>query len=161
MAIIDHGFWIGYTPLEFPEGVPKNAVFCRRESDGMDWYEYVNVEERFMETFHKGRKKRFAAETVKCVVEVNGRDETGQPVVRCAAVDETRLFPQDCRLIELTDVTRKQDEPSLIEEFANRRIDLKTGKVGERWAPKPDTTLKDTLEAIMTRLERLEGKSNG
>jgi hypothetical protein len=84
--------------------------------------------------------------------------------VRCAAVDETRLFPQDCQLIELLDETREQNEAALIEEFANRHIDIRTGKMGERWVAKPppppefETKVMSALDAIMSRLEKLEGK---
>ena len=92
------------------------------------------------------------------------RDRGG--IIRTAAVDETRLFPQDCQLIELEDVKRDQNEAALIEEFANRRIDLKTGELGEKWEPRMpepqiDTRVADALEKILARLEKLEGKSNG
>jgi len=165
MAVIDHGFWIGYIPAEHPEDAPRGAAFCRRESDGFDWYEYVNVEDG--NEAHKARVKQFQIGTVKCVVEPKGRgkeNEPVEPIVRCAAVDETRLFPQDCQLIELDDVKRPQDEAALIEEFANRRIDLKTGKIGARWEPPPrpeppiDNRVADALEMILARLEKLEGK---
>lgn len=163
MAVIDHGFWVKYIPVKPPEDVPRGAAFIRREKDGQDWYEYVNVDEKFAETFHKGRIKRFEPGSVKCVIETKSAraEEAKEPIVRAAAVDETRLFPQDCQLIELTDVKRPQDEEALIEEFVNRRIDLKTGKLGARWEPKPppmDTRIADALEKILERLERLEKK---
>jgi Cu/Ag efflux pump CusA len=53
----------------------------------------------------------------------------------------------------------------LIVEFANRVIDLATGKVGEEWRPPPppkgpiDDRVADALEMILQRLEKLEGKS--
>ena len=162
MAIVDHGFWVKYIPLQHPEDAPRGAAFCRRESDGHDWYEYVNVDAARMNDVHKGRKKQFAPATVKCVVEMpdtpKGRSKE-DAIIRVAAVDETRLFPQDCQLIELTDVERPQDEDALIEEFANRRIDLKSGKIGERWQPPaPVDKITPVLEAILARLDRLESK---
>ncbi len=154
MAVKDHGLWEIYTPVEHPADAPRNAAFCRRADDGFDWYEYVNVEEG--NPFHKGRKKQFGIGTVKCVID---RDADGNDMVRTAAVDETRLFPEGGRLIELLDETREQNEAALIEEFCNHRIDLKTGKVGERWKPKaqPDK-ITPLLEQILARLERLENR---
>ena len=167
MAVRDHGFWKQYIPAEPPTGIPRGAVFCKRESDGFDWYEYVNVEKG--NAAHKGRVKQFKPGTVKCVIEPKGRgkeDEPVEPIIRTAAVDETRLFPQDCQLIELEDVKRDQNEAALIEEFVNRKIDLKTGELGEKWEPRMpepqiDTRVADALEKILARLEKLEGKSNG
>ena len=157
--IKDHGFWTRYIPVEHPEDAPRGAAFCRREKDGQDWYEYVNVEERYMETLHKGRVKQFEATTVKLLIEPKGRDNTSGPIVRNAVVDETRLFPQDCQLIELMDVKREQNEAALIEEFCNRRIDMKTGKIGELWVPQPppiDKRVMYLLEEILDRLDRIE-----
>jgi len=159
--IRDHGFWTSYIPLEYPKDAPRGAAFCRREDDGQDWYEYVNVEEG--NPAHKGREKRFHPKSVKCVLEVKGRGTPEEPVVRCAAVDETRLFPADCQLVELVGVERPQDEAALIEEFANRKFDRNTGRIGEFWLPpRPpevaNTGIMKALDAIMARLDRLEGK---
>jgi len=41
MNIIDHGKWIPYTPIPHPANLPKNIAFAKRESDGVDWYEYI------------------------------------------------------------------------------------------------------------------------
>ena len=127
MAVIDHGLWVKYVPAVYPFDVPSGAVFCRRESDGHDWYEYVNVIEGV--EHHKNRKRRFELDSIKFVIEVEGRDESRDPIIRTAAVDASRLFPAGCRLIELTDVRREQNEGALIEEFVNRRFDLKTGRI--------------------------------
>jgi hypothetical protein len=40
--IIDHGRWVPYVPSRWPEYAPPNTIFARRESDGVDWYEYRN-----------------------------------------------------------------------------------------------------------------------
>jgi hypothetical protein len=161
----DHGFWVGYIPLKHPEHAPRGAAFCRREIDEQDWYEYVNVEEG--NPAHKGREKHFQPKSVKCVLEVKGRGTEAEPVVRCAAVDETRLFPADCHLVELIGIERPQDEAALIKEFANRKFNRSTGHVGELWTPPPmptpqptefETKILSTLDAITARLEKLEGK---
>jgi len=157
MAIVDHGFWVRYIPVEPPDGIPRAAAFIRRESDGQDWYEYVNRD------VGPEKTDRFELDSVKCVVEVKRAraEKADSPIVRAAAVDATRLFPQDCQVIELLDVKREQDEEALIEEFANRKIDLKTGRIGERFVPPPmpmDNRVADALEMILARLEKLEGK---
>ena len=41
MNTIDHGMWNAYTPTTLPEGAPPHAMFVRRDSDGVDWYDYV------------------------------------------------------------------------------------------------------------------------
>lgn len=159
MAIVDHGFWVRYIPVEPPEGIPRYAAFCRRESDGQDWYEYVNRD------VGSDKSDKFELDSVKCIVEVKSTrsEEADSPIVRASAVDATRLYPQDCQVIELLDVKREQDEEALIAEFANRKINLKTGKVGEVWTPplpepKMDERVADALEMILQRLEKLEGK---
>jgi hypothetical protein len=95
------------------------------------------------------------------VVEVKGRDEAGNPVVRCAAVEADRLFPQEAQLIELLDQKAEQNEEALIEKYANRYIDLATGKIGARWVP-PKLPIDDRvlkfMEEILRRLDRIEGK---
>lgn len=50
--IIDHGNWVPYTKEETlsPEGfplVPAGTIFCKRESDGLDWYEFSRAEDSF------------------------------------------------------------------------------------------------------------------
>jgi hypothetical protein len=147
MAIKDHGFWDVYTPKPYPKGAPAGMAFCRRDGDGVDWYEYI--------------KKGFAPDTVKLVVEVDGPRTADGPIIRVPAIEPDRMFPQGCRVVELTGVKREQNEAALIEEFANRHIDLRTGTVGEVWrAPVPpvDSRIMKVLDRIMDRLDRLEAK---
>lgn len=167
MAIIDHGFWVKYTPVKLPFGIPRNAAFICRESDGQDWYEYVNRGVEGNHPYYREQDPPFEPDSVKCVIEIKSSrsKEADSPIIRCAAVDATRLFPQDCQVVELVNVNRPQDEEALIVEFANRVIDLATGKVGEEWRPPPppkgpiDDRVADALEMILQRLEKLEGKS--
>ena len=159
MTTKDHGFWRRYVPIKkvakepspgdiaTVQNIPDNAMFLKRDSDDMDWYAYVHPQDQF------------ERDTVKVVVDVKGRDETGDPIVRVAAVEADRLFPQEGQVLELMDVKREQDEAALIEEFANHRIDIKTGKIGTRWKPprQPvDDRVMGVLEQILARLERLE-----
>ena len=45
--IIDHGKWVPYQPDTLPPHAPPNALFARRESDGVDWYDYVRNPDSF------------------------------------------------------------------------------------------------------------------
>jgi hypothetical protein len=149
--IIDHGTWVVYVPEldKRPKDAPATAMFARRESDGMDWYTYV----------HSG--KNFQPDTVKLTIDMK-RD--GKAVVRSPMVEADRMFPGNCRLIEIEGVTRRQDEASLIDEFCNKEIDLVSGQVGKLWED-PDLpkipNMQLLLENIATRLGNLERKVNG
>ena len=77
MSIIDHGTWVAYRPAKHPEGAPGNAIFARRESDGLDWYEYCRAEH-----FKKGSLK------------LTVRLEDGKP----AHLGAGRLMPTCCFL---------------------------------------------------------------
>ncbi len=161
----DHGVWRRYYPPVPPNGAPRNAMFLKRDGDDFDWYEYANVEEG--NEHHKDRKVQFDKASVKCVVEtVKEKDGKDVAVIRAAAVDAPRLFPDGCRIIELTEILREQDEDALIKEFSTRRINIKTGVLGEKWKPagpepRMDERVADALEMILARLEKLEGKENG
>lgn len=156
--IRDHGIWRRYYPTEEErKGIPHSAAFLRRESDGFDWYEYVNVEEDNED--HKGRVKQFQDGTVKLVIDMIEKDAEGEAIVRTSAVDETRLFPQDALLLELLGDKREQDEARLIEEYCNRYIDPKSGTLGKKREfrpPPPDDRVMRVLNEIMTRLDRME-----
>ena len=92
MNIIDHGKWIGYQPASLdglPSWVPLTALFARRESDGIDWYNYLDSTTRppaghvvFTATWSEG---------------------LGSYVVGAATYDSTRIFPAGQILQEITD----------------------------------------------------------
>jgi hypothetical protein len=91
-TIVDHGNWVPYTreATLSPEGyplVPAGTIFCRRESDGVDWYEYSRAEG----TFEPG------SVMIACL-----RTNLGwitQSVF--AAENISRMFPQNQMLIEV------------------------------------------------------------
>ena len=60
-------------------------------------------------------------------------------------------------MVELTGGNHGTNVNSLIGQFAGRHIDLKTGKIGEKYHPPmpPDNTM-DALREILARLEKLE-----
>ncbi|MGX9427978.1 hypothetical protein [Bradyrhizobium sp. LeoA1S1] len=89
MTIINHGAWTRYIPEVLPEGLPENIMFCKRDVDGVDWYEYI----------YNGAV--FAPNSIKASVN-DGR-------VVAATRDASRLFPQNCTLIEITEDSSTDD----------------------------------------------------
>lgn len=84
--IIDHGKWVLYQPDTLPEHAPPGALFARRESDGVDWYDYSRD------------AKSFGPYTVKFTVLL----QHGH-VIGAATRDVTRLFPAGMLVRELTE----------------------------------------------------------
>ena len=159
MTIKDHGVWRKYVPRDYEAmGIPRGALCLRRDGDGFDWYEYVNIVAD--NPAHADRKHQFDLSSVKAVIdEVKDKDGTTVTIIRTAAVDATRLFPQEARLVELTHIVRDQNEEALLEEFLWRKIDLKSGELGPKWeqsTPPVDDRVATMLEKILARLERLE-----
>ncbi len=141
MKILDHGIWIEYKPEELPRDVPRGALFAKRESDGVDWYKYL---------------PNFQPDTIKFALDIR----EGNTVIRVPVVDADRLFPVGCRVVEIADLKREQNEAKLIDEFANRLFDVNSGKIGEVWKPiPPENKLGKVLEAILERLDKLEKRS--
>jgi hypothetical protein len=99
MKIINHGEWEAYVPDPRPEELPANILFCRRKSDGVDWYEY---------------QKKLTDKAVYCVV-LNGKIN---PVFR----DPSMLFPQYGTVLEIVD----KDTVEIIAEYAGRKYDPET-----------------------------------
>jgi hypothetical protein len=87
--IVDHGKWVLYQPDKLPEHAPSGALFARRESDGVDWYDYVRDE------------RSFAADTVKFTV--IRQDVHDGFTVGAATRDPTRLFPGGAMVREIID----------------------------------------------------------
>jgi hypothetical protein len=87
--IVDHGTWMRYQPNKLPPLMPPNTLFARRESDGMDWYDYVRDE------------NSFNADTVKFTA--LWQDAHGGYVVSAATRDPTMLFPAGALLREIID----------------------------------------------------------
>jgi hypothetical protein len=81
MKIIDHGVWVRYVPEPWPKDFPSNIMFCKRD-DGKDWYEYIKSNE-------------FSTSSIKMIVL--------EDVVRAVYRDASKLFPQNCRVLEIVD----------------------------------------------------------
>ena len=92
-----------------PPNAPQNALFARRETDLVDWYDYVNS------------GKRFRADSVKLMA--IWRPYADGYVVGPAVRDATMLFPADHIVFEITDYTGSDPQA----EFGNKRYEPETG----------------------------------
>jgi hypothetical protein len=134
MAVKDHGHWVQYIPTEFPKDAPTNALFARRKSDGYDWYEYVY------------RSGKFDPKSLKLTV----RDG----VISAPAVDVSMLFPAGSQVIELSGDYTVHTTDELIELFASKAINLRTGDVTD--IPVPELPQSTVISEILDRLAKLE-----
>jgi hypothetical protein len=136
MNIIDHGRWIRYEPHAIPIDAPSGAMFAKRESDGVDWYDYVNSGENF------------AAQNVKFMA--IWQDVYQSHVVGPAVYDATLLFPASQVVGEITDYTGNNPQA----DFGGKLYDPATGAITD---PPPPEPVED-LEAMITRIVREELK---
>jgi hypothetical protein len=93
IKIIHHGAWVQYTPDKPIEGVPENAsiAFAKRESDGVDWYQFIRTEGSFAEG--------------SVLATAMWQDFYNEFVVGPAVYDAQRLFPANQILLEITGYT--------------------------------------------------------
>lgn len=138
MSTVDHGKWLPYKPQELPEGAPANAMFAKRESDGVDWYDYVNSGENF------------GAGSVKLAA--IWRDPVGY-VVGPAVYDATMLFPADHIVREILDYTGSDPQA----DFGNKVYDPETDTFTD--PPPPET--RETVEQQVARLVQEHLKKAG
>lgn len=138
MNTIDHGKWLAYIPTPLPEGMPRNAMFARRESDGVDWYDYVNA------------GTNFQPDTVK--IAASYRDATSQYIIGPANYDATAMFPQGCIVHEITDYTGSDPQRDL----GSKAFDPATGTFSDPIIPQ-----EGALQDMDARLKALETKLGG
>jgi hypothetical protein len=129
MTIIDHGTWTRYEPEPWPADLPSNIMFCRRDRDGRDWYEYV-----------KGND--LSRHSIKLTV-LDG-------VVRAATRDASMLFPQGCRVVEV--VGDDASDPQA--RYGGMIYDAKAKAL----AAKPAEPVTPTMEDLLARIDALERK---
>lgn len=89
-TIVNHGNWMPYTQgaVLSPEGfplVPSGTIFCKRESDGTDWYDFSRAEGSFAE----------GSVLVACLSTDLGY------ITQAVYSDPQIMFPQNCMLIEV------------------------------------------------------------
>ncbi|CAO4176072.1 hypothetical protein [Methylorubrum populi] len=88
--IVDHGNWLPYTrdAVLSEEGfplVPAGTIFCKRESDDVDWYDFSRAKGSFAE----------GSVLVACL-----KTDLGY-ITQAVYTDPQRMFPQNCMLIEV------------------------------------------------------------
>ena len=130
MNIKNHGEWQVYKPSTLPEGAPPNAMFARRESDGLDWYAYV----------HPGTN--FEEGSIKMTV-VNG-------TVAAATKDATALFPGGATVLEVIGVT--EDDP---QAAFGRKVYV---EASQNFVDPPPQDFPNPIADLLKRIEALEGK---
>jgi hypothetical protein len=133
--IVDHGKWVLYQPDRLPEYAPPNTLFARRESDGVDWYEYVKA------------GANFDPGTVKFTAW--WQDTYNGYVVGAATRDPTRLFPADMLVREIIDY--RGGDPQA--ELGNKLYDLDTHKLRALPPPPPPDLSFDELVARVAAIE--------
>lgn len=102
MNIIDHGKWISYKPASLdglPSWVPLTAIFAKRESDGIDWYNYLDS------------TTRPPASSV--IFTATWSEGLNSYVVGAATYDSTMIFPAGQILQEITDYTGSDPQGDL------------------------------------------------
>ena len=133
--IIDHGKWVPYKPDQLPPEAPPNALFCRRESDGVDWYDYVNDD------------GNFSADGVKFTA--FWQDAFNGFTVGAAVRDPTLLFPANMMVREIIDY--RGGDPQV--ELGEKLYDPHTHRLHQR----PELSMVnpefETLEAQVAVLE--------
>lgn len=126
-VIEDHGIWRPYTPDPLPDWAIQMAslggpvIFFRRESDGVDFYEWMKTT-----PFEHGT---VVAQTME---DIPGEGE----IVKSAFRDETMLSPHNMRIIEIEGAD--PNEPDARKLFAWMKYDPETKTLsGEPVAPQP------------------------
>jgi hypothetical protein len=135
--IVDHGKWVPYQPDQLPPEAPPNTLFVRRESDGVDWYDYVR------------NPDSFTADGVKFTA--YWQDAWNGFTVGAATRDPTRLFPSDMLVREIIDY--RGDDPEV--ELGEKLYEPDTHRLRTRpalQAPNPLQALLDRIAALEARL---------
>ena len=114
-----HGSWSRYQPQNPPPEKPFNTMYCKRDTDGVDWYDYVLDASNWTEG------------SVKLVIQQWGDTF----VVNTANLDPTFLFPQGAIVLE---VIGFEGDPA---QFTNKIVDLATDTFTDP-PPPPSITQK-------------------
>lgn len=140
MTVIEHGDWQLYTPTTAPENAPTQALFARRVSDGIDWYDYVNA------------GSNFQTDSVKMTLADN--------FVCAAGTDPVQLFPSTGSVLEVTDVPL--DDPQ--RDWGRKTYDPATQTFSDTPLPPNMPSLTPSADMMKTLLDRiavLEAKAGG
>lgn len=143
MNIKDHGKWLPYKPETMPPNAPNGALFCKRESDDQDWYQYVNP------------GTNFEPDTVKFAA--LWQESIGGYVVGAVVYDATMLFPANQLLREIFGYTGTDPQT----ELGNKLYDPAAGTFTLPVLPEPvpspfETKVLTLLDDLVGRIEKLE-----
>lgn len=133
MMIYDHGTWSRYSVANLPGYAPMNAMFCRNDTSGVDWYDYI-------------KQRNLSDESIKLVCFSEG----GNWIVKVATVDGSRLFPQSARLLELYD--GDLDDPTTA--YVGKVYDPATNTLGDP-TPPPQSKLVASARQVRLALNQL------
>lgn len=135
--IMSHGKWVSYVPEKWPERAPPGALFCRRESDAADWYDYARD------------PRSFTAGSVKFTAL---RQAVGW-MISVATRDAERLFPTDQLVLEIIDYHGADPQA----ELSERLFDPDASKLLDR-PPPPLDPMQEILKGVLDRLAAIEAK---
>jgi hypothetical protein len=145
MKIIDHGKWLPYKPAkeDWPEHAPPNALFARRVSDGVDWYDYVNPP--------KDNKRRlfsenFREDSVKIAFMWHDFEKAWK--IGPSVIDATLIFPANHFVREIVGFGTTNEE-EIIARLRNRLIDPETNEITD---PPPPRRMSEEETYVMGNL---------
>lgn len=140
MNIKEHGQWEIYKPLELPIGMPPSALFCRRVTDKIDWYEYTVAHNTSINK-PADAQKVFGDTTVKMTV--IWHPELEMYLVSSAVTNPIVLFPGNQQILEILDYTGT--DPA--KDFNGKVYNPADGSFTDRVEPSP--------EVMRQRIERI------
>jgi hypothetical protein len=114
-------------------------MFARRDSDGVDWYDYVHSGSNFNSAYVK--------------ITAFYRTSTAQYIVGAATYDATAMFPAGCIVHEVTDYAGSDPQTDL----GSKAFDPATGDFTDPIIPAQAGALQD----MAARLKALETKLGG
>jgi hypothetical protein len=145
MKIIDHGKWIPYKPSNdaWPEGAPAQALFAKRESDGVDWYDYVNPPK---ENRQRLFSENFREDSVKIAFMWHESEQRWK--IGPSVIDATLIFPANQIVREIIGFGTT-DEDEIIARLRSRYIDPETNEITD---PPPPRKMSEDEAFVMNNL---------
>lgn len=118
MQYVDHGDWVDYQPTDHPITVmgAVHVQFCKRTTDGRDWYEFQQSELLVDNVSIKLTLFESSADVWR---------------VMSTMTDASMLFPAKCKLIEIASYNGAH------EDLRGQIFDLATGEFTKP-PPSPD-----------------------
>jgi hypothetical protein len=130
-TVTQHGFWERYEPApeDIPENFPPSALFLRRVSDQMDWYEFVRAGHGFEPDSLKATVGQIILGQQLGAISTFVQRIAGKWIILAVADEIDRLFPQNNLLIEIKDVDPNIGDPQTA--FGQRVFDPNTNEIGD------------------------------